>query len=210
MSHIVSKQAWGVVDLDTAAGRVFLQQEWLYKWIALPLATPWTYSEKRLFHQATDGMIWRRWSNRVKLAVAGTHPFCARFGRSGVPINFDVEWVTSGGHWNVFAHKTPPGTYVGAHHQSVAFSLRVINLYTSKLAPYQAANAAGVSRAGFQSTPHEFGHTLGNPDEYVAGSPFIADDLSTMNIGDQIRARHLTLVLDTLNTMLPGAVFSAV
>jgi hypothetical protein len=208
MSHIVSNQPWGVIDLDTREGRIFLQQNWFYVWTEMPLASAWTLAERRSFHRATDLMIWGRWSNGIRLKITGTHPFCKQYAASGVPINFDVKWVTRPGHWQVYAHKTPPGTDVGAYHQSVNFSARIINLYTSKLAPYAAGNAAGVSRPNFRSTPHEFGHTLGSPDEYTTASPYLADVASTMNIGDQIRARHLQLVLTTLNTMLPGATFS--
>lgn len=208
MSHLVSRQPWGVIDLDTEDGRVFLQQDWFYIWTVIAPATPWTLPERRAFHQATDRAIWGRWSNRIRLRVAGATPFCTRFSGPGVPINFDVRWVTSGGHWSVHAHKTPPGTSVAAFYPTVTFATRIINLYTSHLTSYSAANAAGVSRPNFRSTPHEFGHTLGNPDEYAAGGPHLADDASLMNIGHDIRTRHMTLVLATLNTMLPGAVFS--
>lgn len=60
-----------------------------------------------------------------------------------MPINFDVKWVVANAHWQVNAYKTPPGTPVAQYHQSVAFSTRTINLYTSKLKRYTAANDAG-------------------------------------------------------------------
>jgi hypothetical protein len=208
MSHLVSRQPWGVVDLDTIQGRVFVQQDWYYTWHTIAPATAWTVAEKRAFHRATDRSIWARWSNRIRLHVAGAGTFCRTFAASGVPINFDVRWKTRAGQWHVNAYKTPPGTAINTYHQSVDFAARVIELYTSKLPPYEAANDAGISRPGFISTPHEFGHALGNDDEYVAGSIYLADDASTMNVGSQIRSRHLTLVLATLNGMLPGAVFS--
>lgn len=208
MSHIVARKDWGVIDLDTIGGRIFFQQDWLYHWTTIAPATAWTLAEKRAFHRASDRAIWGRWSMRIKLKVVGTTPFCVKFAHTGVPINFDVRWVLSGGHFQVNAHKTPPGTPVGQYHQSVSFGGHVIELYTSKLATYTAANEAGVSRPGFRSTPHEFGHTLGNPDEYGAGSVHLADNASTMNVGNQVRARHLTLVINTLNTMLPGCTFS--
>jgi hypothetical protein len=208
MGHVVSRQPWGTIDVDTTAGRVFLQQDWRYHWAALPPAAPWTLAEKRSFHHETDRRIWGRWSNRIRLRVSGAAEFSRRFAVSQVPINFDVRWVTTGGQWRVNANKTPPGTSVTAYHQSVNFGARIINLYTSKLSTYTAANDNGVSRPGFRSTPHEFGHALGNPDEYLTGSPHLPDAASTMTIGNQIRDRHLALVLTTLNTMIPGCVFS--
>jgi hypothetical protein len=208
MGHVVSRQDWGTVDVDTTAGRVFLQQEWRYTWTVIPPTAPWTLAEKRSFHHETDRRIWGRWSNRIRLRVTGAAAFSRTFAAGGVPINFDVRWVTTAGHWQVNAHKTPPGTSINAFRQNVDFAARIINLYTSKLPAYSASNAAGVSRPGFRSTPHEFGHALGNPDEYVAGSPHLSDAPSTMNVGNQIRERHLALVLATLNTMIPGCVFS--
>jgi hypothetical protein len=207
MGHVVSHQPWGTLDIDTGEGRIFVQQDWRYHWVVLPPAAAWSLEEQRHFHQVTDRSIWGRWSNRIRLHVAGATEFCRRFS-SGVPINFDVRWVVTGGHWQVNANKTPPGTPVARYHQSVAFATRVINLYTSKLPSYTAANAAGVSRPNFKSTPHEFGHALGNPDEYVAGSPQLGDVTSTMNIGNEIRGRHLTLITTTLNGMMPGCTFS--
>ncbi len=81
-------------------------------------------------------------------------------------------------------------------------------MYTPALAPYRTRNAAGDRRTGFRSTPHEFGHTLNNPDEYEAGSPNLGDPDSLMNVGRDVRARHLTLVIGTLNRLVPACRFS--
>jgi hypothetical protein len=63
--------------------------------------------------------------------------------------------------------------------------------------------------------PHEFGHAIGygnyynKPDDYDAKSPFLQEVESIMNIGHRIRARHLFLVMATLEKMVPGCTFSA-
>jgi hypothetical protein len=82
---------------------------------------------------------------------------------------------------------------------------------------------------------NQYGHTLDNDDEYNAVSPdwptgfdrlnpgaylntaidyvtrlaHLADTKSLLNIGSQIRARHLHLILDALNRLTPGCVWSA-
>lgn len=208
MSPVVAKERWGLVDLDLDKGQILVQLRWHYIWIAIPPATPWTPKERAEFHRITDRSIWARWSNRVRLSVAGSSSFAHRFASSGVPINFDVKSVAADSHWIVYAYKTPPGTPTLKYHQYVTQRTQTINLYTSKLRAYTAENDGGVHRRNFQSTPHEFGHALGNPDEYGANSPHLADADSTMNVGGELRARHLSLVLSALNTMVAGTVFS--
>jgi hypothetical protein len=209
IGHVVAKEKWGVVDLDLDHGSIFVQLRWHYIWIAIPPATPWTEKERQEFHRVTDRSIWARWSNRVRLKVAGSSQFARRFATSGVPINFDVRSVTADSHWIVYAYKTPPGTPVTKYHQYVTPKTLTINLYTSKLQPYTAVNDAGVPGPNFQSTPHEFGHAIGNrEDEYKASSQYLADAGSTMNVGHELRARHLSQVLSALNTMVAGTVFS--
>lgn len=43
---------------------------------------------------------------------------------------------------------------------------------------------------------HEFGHMIGNPDEYKSGSAHYADKESIMNIGSAVRDRHLEHLVD--------------
>jgi hypothetical protein len=209
MSHLVSRQPWGVIDLDTDAGRVFFQQDWRYHWTVEPHAAPWTSDQRRRFHNRLDRQIWRRWSNRVRLRVAGATPFCRRFAARGVPINFDVRWVLSGGHWTVNVRKMPPGSGPTTFVSNVDFHARVINLDSADLATYAATNAAGVANPNFTAPPHEFGHTLANPDEYDAGDPHLADSGSIMNIGNRVRGRHLHLIVLALNALTPGCVWAA-
>ena len=95
-----------------------------------------------------------------------------------------------------------------AYRPNVTFGTRFINMYTPALVSYSTRNAAGARRTGFRATPHEFGHTLNNPDEYEAISANLADADSLMNIGHQVRARHLRLVIGTLNKLVPACKFS--
>lgn len=210
MTHIVSRQPWATVDIDTNAGRVFFQQTWQYTWtLFTPTVPAWTQRERQNFHNTLDRQIWAAWSNRVRLIVTGTSDFARRFARSGISINFDIRWVTAGGNWNVTVRKMPAGSNPTTFISNVNFNTRRIELDTADLSSYNAANAAGASTGRFFAGPHEFGHALHAPDEYNAGNLNLADTQSIMNVGRQIRPRHLREVVALLNTMIPNTTFSA-
>lgn len=209
--HLSSRQAWGDIDLNFTRGLVFFQQRWFYDWLLWPGVTArWTMAEKRAFHTRVDRSIWRVWSNRVRLRVAGTAPFVRRFGASGVLINFDVQWVlTATHHWRIRAYKVPPGSSPTNPHRSRVFmAARIIELNTADVRPRGAGNAAGASTSNFETVPHELAHTLDNPDEYNSTSPHIGDTNSLVNIGREVRGRHIRLIVAELNKMIPGCTFS--
>jgi hypothetical protein len=211
MGHVVSRQPWGVIDVNTTEGYVFFQQDWYYTWLLFNATVrPWTIEEKRHFHNALDRQIWGTWSNRVRLQIRGATDFCRRFAARGVLVNFDIHWVTHPGHWSVTVRKMPAGSDPTTFISNVDFAGRRIELDSADLASYRATNAAGHRAAGgFYAGPHEFGHTIHDPDEYTARSPNLADTNSIMNVGRRIRPRHLTLIVSTLNTMMPGVEWSA-
>ncbi len=206
MGHIVSNMPWGTIDLDTGENRVFFQQKWFYHWLTEPGASAWTYPERRHFHNTLDRQIWARWSNRIVFRVQGTTRLARRLARTGVPINFDVRWELVNGHWDVYARKLPAG---GSYRSNVHFGRREINLDSEDLEPHGACRDDGTTCADdFLTVPHEFGHTIDNRDEYNRASPHYADTGSIMNIGGQLRSRHLNLIIAQLNTMVRGGTFS--
>lgn len=125
------------------------------------------------------------------------------------PVNFDARWVLTGGHWTVTVWKMPLGVGPTLHRSFVRASTNEIELNTADLAPRGAGNAAGASNTRFVTPPHEYAHTMNNPDEYGAGSPHLSDSTSLVNIGSQVRGRHMHLLADALNAMAPHLVFSA-
>ncbi len=205
MSHIVRKPDWAVVDLDTVGGRVFCQQRWQYEWLVVPPARGWTYAERRAFHHALDSQVWGIWSNRILLRTEGTNDFCRT--HPTVEVEFDIRWVLSNPHWSVDVRKMPPGSNPTTFISNVEPSKGQIHLDTADLASYRPQNAAGERRT-FRALPHEFGHTMENPDEYVARSPHLVDTDSIMNIGRQIRERHVRLLLAELDRMIDHCRFT--
>jgi hypothetical protein len=208
MSHVVKQLPWCVIDIDTTHGRVFLQERWKYTWEVQPPMADWTLAEKRAFHNSVDRQIWASWSSRVRLSVTGAGHLVRRFSRHGVPINLDVRWVLHHEQWNVTVRKLVPGLFA---HSTVDFAARRIELNTNTATVTRdACNAAtpAVCRPGFRSSTHEFGHTLENRDEYTAGSAFLADDRSIMNVGQQLRERHFATIVRELNTMIHGVTFA--
>ena len=100
--------------------------------------------------------------------------------------------------------------------------------------PRAASNAAGASNPRFTAGPHEFGHTLHNFDEYNAPDAprpprsladlgrfasdvgayardlyLLLDSASILNIGTQVRSRHLHLIVRALNALTPGCTWTA-
>ncbi|WP_437646549.1 hypothetical protein [Sorangium sp. So ce362] len=213
MSHIVRRPAWGVASLNTDTGHVLVQEEWRYNWTVVPPASAWTLQQRRRFHNTADRQIWRAWSGRLRFRVAGANPVVRRFPHELPPVDFDIRWVLSGGQLTVNVRKLPSGSSPTTFMSEVDFAARVIHLDSADLASYRPINAAG-QRGSVYALPHEFGHTMGdpagigNPDEYTAGSAHLADTDSIMNIGRQVRARHLTALQAELNAMLPDCTFS--
>jgi hypothetical protein len=210
MTHLVSRQLWGDVDVDMTLGRIFVQQKWHYTWTVFSShVSPWTYPERKLYHNTLDRQIWAEWSNRFRLQVSGAGDFARRFHNTGVPLNFDIRWVTTPGHWQVTVRKMPPNSNRTTFRSHVVPATRRIELDTMDIVVGSAANDAGRVSHRFRSGPHEFGHTMAVPDEYNAGSTHLADTKSIMNIGTEVRRRHLKLTIDALNALMPNVTFAA-
>jgi hypothetical protein len=214
--HHVHNTSWGIVDFDDQTGAVFVQQKWLYHWRLSweGVTAPWTYYEKRDFHATIDKQIWGTWSNRIRLSLTGTSKIARRFASQQVGMNFDVKWALSPPiHWTVTAWKMPRGASPTSPHRSFVNTIRkVIELNTADLAPRGASTDAGVSTPNFRTAPHGHaflsGDATSNPDEYVNTSGNVADTSSIMNIGREVRQRHLTAVITELNKLVPNLTFS--
>ncbi len=220
MGHRVARETWGTVDFDTVGGRVFVREDWHYLWKPWPGVTAsWTQKEKQDTHNLIDREIWGVWSHRVRLGIAGgTSDVARRFSRGAeIPVNFDIRWVLQGpAHWEVSVWKMPPGAGPTALHRSfVDHQKRKIELNTADLLPRVAVNSAKGRSTDFIAGPHEYGHTIGSPkrglpDEYLANRKNLADTNSLMNVGRQIRRRHLAEIINVLNRLVPNTQFKVI
>lgn len=214
MSHVVKDTSRCVIDIDTVQGQVLYSARWLYIWITGPGVAPWTLAEKRRFHNMADRCVWDVWSNRIVLNVHGTSDFAKRFRTKGVAINYDIEWTQKNEHWTVTVRKIPRTTF---YRSGTSWESRTIDLDSNDV--YTDSNLGGGKVYKQFGVVHEFGHMAGNTlhlgpkpfgrgHEYEAGHQFENDYSSVMNIGHQLRARHLLTSLDDLNTMITGTSFS--
>src|SRR5882762_2552293 len=130
VSHLVSRQPWGVVDLDLEKGHVFVRQDWRYRWRFQMVMRPWSDAEKWAFHRAVDRQVWRSWSMRVRLMVSSRTPgatssigqtLARTCGSRGLTLSFDVRRVEVLGHWEVSVLKA---SLEKEHRASVDFSNR--------------------------------------------------------------------------------------
>jgi hypothetical protein len=213
MSHVVGREPWGTVDLDVTKGHVFVRQDWNYHWQFQLLMRPWSEPEKAGFHRSVDRQVWRHWSKKATFMISfrpgrmaptgdGMLKQCASRGLS---VSFDVRRVSGAGHWKVNVLKLGNDQDERAN---VDFVSRIMTLYYNDTAPSAAVNERGDRATAFMTIPHEFGHTLDADDEYETGSRYLADQRSLLNIGTELRPRHLRLVAATLEKMVPGCIFT--
>ena len=213
MGHVVRDAGWCVIDINTTTGRVFLQERWKYQWKTATGVTAWTTAEKRRFHSRADRAIWAAWSNRASLKVTGASKFAKRFGKRRIPINLDVRWVLAKPHWNVAVTKVAAGTFKTS---SVRWTARTIKLDTNDFKKRTHCNGPPKAQVCTTQVPvaHEFGHaagntkTLGRGDEYKAAHAHHGDQGSILHSGSTLRSRHFLTILDQMNKMIPGTVFS--
>jgi hypothetical protein len=218
MGHIVRIEPWGVVDLDTAKRRIFVRQDWEYEWLVAAGQESWSAEEQLAFHRAADRAVWAHWSNRAQIQVRNdgydrrpqTDHFNWEIAGAALSLTFDIRMVRANGHWLVKAQKNDPGE-TPKPRAKVDTIKNVILLYATDLLVHRATRFDGDKwHEGFSVHAHEFGHTIGKVDEYEAGRPHYDDVGSIMNVGRQLRARHLSQICGTLRAMVPGCRFSAV
>jgi hypothetical protein len=203
VGHIVRKTDRAEIDINLSNGYVFYQQRWQYVWVVAPGQPAWTLKEKRFFHRQADLMVWDVWSKRVTFKATGTSEFARKHAGRNLQVDFDISWELNSPHWTVRVIKVPPGTT--SHPTRVEWSARNIFLCTEDFT--KTTHAGGV-------IAHEFGHSMGNTavlnrgDEYRNTSPHFADSASVINVGRELRTRHFRTMIEELNKMIPGTIWS--
>jgi len=190
------------IYVNAISKTVLIEQKWKYTWKNSPTTTKWTYAQKKAFHDTADGLIWKQWSNHFKLKCEGTSDFVKTYGLLEFTVNFDIKWVLSNEHWNVSVKKIPAGQF---ERSSVHWTNKVITLDTEDL--NQMTRTRGGKAYKQHPFSHEFGHAV-HSDEYRPTSLFKLDLLSRMNVGNELRKRHLDYIIIELNKMIPDTKFS--
>lgn len=211
--HLEKKTTRMDIFIEENRKTILVQQRWKYDWVHTSGTTPWTYTQQKNFHNEVDGLIWNKWGGRFKVKVRGISNFAKKHAFSEFVVNFDIRWVLSGEHWKVNVTKIPPNSYAQSN---VDWMAQKINLDTEDTSIIERIQN-GVSY--FQHpVAHEFGHAIGNSiysdagmhgDEYNTGSSFKLDRASIMNIGEQLRMRHIDYLLIELNKMISHTTFYA-
>jgi hypothetical protein len=210
MASSANDTNWALLTIDPDAGRVTVLERWGYQWVTAPGVAAWQPAEQTDFHKKVAQQISTTF-NGVQLTLTGSAAVCQKYSK--LPLVFDIGWsLEQFKHWTVFARKMPAGSTPLSFISNVVPSTRTINIDTGDFASYNVCNAAGQCR-NFNALPHEFVHTLAgtagtNVDEYNAGSPFLADTDSVLNVGSQLRGRHLAVILGELNKMITDCTFS--
>lgn len=182
--------------------KIWIRQYWKYVYSTKGAVKKWTPKEKKDFHKATEKIIRAAWSGKFVLEVAGTSEFATYFKGKTFSVHFDVDPRKVGNHWTVFAIKIPKG---GSNGSKVNWSKQEITLDTEDLQPADKGAGDGVE---MDVAAHEFGHAIGQPDEYKATSAFKAHRKSIMNRGNQVKKRHAAHLVKELNKMIPDTTFS--
>ncbi len=195
-------------------------------------ASPWTDDEERDFHYAAESIIWKFWNSRrtlpgssdpttqqfidlinkhsgISFSVSGDGEFAQKFAGRQLPIEFDALITQKRPHFNVNVKKMLPGREL-ALRSNVDWGSLTINVAKNDTdrSPAQQDGKGAARTDDFYTLPHEFGHAVGYGfDEYEVGATARKDIDSLMNIGKEIRPRHLAFIKAQLNTMLKGVKF---
>jgi hypothetical protein len=210
MDNITKRTPHFDININTRNKSVLVIQRWKYNWLANGFSE-WTYEEKKKMHEAFEKEMARVWNYRANLKATGRSAFAKKHATSSFRLTFDIQWVTSTGHWAVEVKKMAPKDY--SRRPNVTWGQRKVLLYTvdidsmlKQIDPYKLTQ---------KNIAHEFGHTLGNftsipkmhGDEYRPKSSFFEDKASLMNVGMELRARHFDYVIREINTMIPDTNF---
>ncbi|MDP5218776.1 peptidoglycan-binding protein [Ruegeria sp. 2205SS24-7] len=189
-------------ELTGSKQQIWVRQNWDYVYKTKGKVSKWTSKEKKDFHIETEKIIRKSWGGKFVLDVSGTSDFAKYFAGKKFTVFFDVDPRKKGKHWTVFAMKIPKG---GSNVSKVNWGKQEITLDTEDLQPANKGAGDGVK---MDVAAHEFGHAIGQPDEYKKSNAFHHHKKSIMNLGNQVKKRHAKHLVEQLNKMIPNTSFS--
>lgn len=180
------------------------------------------------FKRMTKNIIDVLWNNKFWVRVKGTSRFAIKNKRTVFSIQFQLEWVHRRAHWKVDLFPTDRQSSVNWHNRYIELDLEDTQLQekvgsNGKIFQYPIAHEFGhtignirefVSLSHMSSRPYQLFHKINHDDEYkIEGTSaiirkenhlrkrYISDKNSIMNIGNQIRDRHIDYILLELNSL---------
>lgn len=204
------------IEINTMNREIIITQKWHYQWIEgdIPIS-PWNPKEQEVFHKNCEYQIWMIWSKRFKLKLINTKDNPKhKIQKSDIyTVIFNITYHHSpriDWHWLVKVKKA--FKLEGELRSNVDWVNREISLLSVEIEDERSKNIYG----SFQTfiIPHEFGHAMGDlDDEYgkVYGNTknpvFVLDFNSIMNIGHELRWRHINYIVSELDKMIPDGKF---
>ncbi len=210
MSNYSKCSQWMDIYIEEYRNTILIKERWKYNWLNEPGTSPWTYIEKKNFHNKCDKLIWNIWGNYFDLEAIGDSDFVKRNKNKLFHVNFDIEWVLSNPHWTVNVLKRKDDVF---YRSNVSWESRTIKLASKDYMAVERVDSRGPHSQ--YTVAHEFGHAVGNTgyfqgmhaDEYKKKSEFFNDKSSMMNIGNELRERHLDYIMANLCVIIPNTSF---
>jgi len=194
---------------------IVVRQRWKYNWLNDRNTSPWTYMERRDWHNKADSIIWNQWGNKFIMLAVVLEPTDANkyLHRMEFNLEFDIQWVTSNEHWTVNVTKVKPGKKL----MSGTKLNKITNENTIYL-EYNDLKLKYTDLGNHQTTlKHEFGHTIYVDDEYGEDygqdfdGPYVEDRHALMNLGNELRARYIYDLKNIINDQfISGVQFTSI
>ncbi|MFC6638843.1 peptidoglycan-binding domain-containing protein [Sulfitobacter sediminilitoris] len=176
-------------ELTGATQKIWVRQYWSYVFKTKGKVSKWTSKEKSDFHKETEKIIRKAWGGKFILEVSGTSDFAKYFAGKIFTVLFDVDPRKKGKHWTAKIVKIPKGSSLVSN---VVWSKQEINLDTEDLQPADKGAGGGVK---MDVAAHEFGHAIGQPDEYKSTSSHKHHKKSIMNRGNEVKKDMRSILL---------------
>ena len=191
---------------------IVVRQRWKYNWLNDRNTSPWTYMERRDWHNKADSIIWNQWGNKFIMLAVVLEPTDANkyLHRMEFNLEFDIQWVTSNEHWTVNVTKVKPGTNFRSNTK-----INNRTLYLTTEDTFNRFIDPNIPNIKQNTVKHEFGHTIGADDEYGMkygakyNGLYYKDIRALMNIGDELRTRYFYNLKNIINdNMILGVGFT--
>lgn len=198
----IGETKWMDVILDTDTMEITVVQRWKYIFESVT-GYDWTENAKKIVRSGIKDLIYMCWNEKA-YAIVNTNQgnsFNRSYGKKEFNINFKVETVTCGEHWNVIVVKNNPDSSAnstGVEWEGRRIYLNDFDLYSNRGYSAYARHGIIYTKVRDQcAVAHEFGHAIGNNGtEFYTGDEYVEIDPQHIIIEEdgfaQYDFKHLT------------------